>query len=84
ERLIEQLNEALLAYQMQDLVCSKCRLMKQDNFSVQCMACAGKYRTMVGAEEVRTQIAVYLDVASLNHLPMLLDLAKWANDCTVH
>ncbi|KAJ2466415.1 DNA polymerase epsilon catalytic subunit [Coemansia sp. RSA 2337] len=83
ERLIEQLNDCLLAYQMQDLVCGKCRLMKQDNFSVQCMACAGKYRTVVSAEETKTQIAVYLDVATLNRLPMLHDLAKWAYDNTV-
>ncbi|KAJ2908657.1 DNA polymerase epsilon catalytic subunit [Coemansia aciculifera] len=78
ERLIELLHEALLAYQMQDLVCGKCRLMKQDNFSVQCVACAGKYRTMVSPAAVRAQIQVYLDVAEMNRLPMLHDLAKWA------
>ncbi|KAJ2843776.1 DNA polymerase epsilon catalytic subunit, partial [Coemansia brasiliensis] len=45
ERLIEQLQSMLLTYQTQDLVCSKCRLMKQDNFSLQCVACAGPYKT---------------------------------------
>ncbi|KAJ2818571.1 DNA polymerase epsilon catalytic subunit [Coemansia furcata] len=80
ERLIEQLQALLLAFQIQDLVCGKCRLMKKDNFSVQCMACAGKYQAVVRPEDVRRQIAVYRDVAELNRLPMLHDLAKWAND----
>ncbi|KAJ2727071.1 DNA polymerase epsilon catalytic subunit [Coemansia sp. Benny D115] len=77
ERLIEQLQSLVLAYQMQDLVCSKCRLMKQDNFSVQCVSCAGKYKASVSVDELRTQIGVYIDVAQLNRLTMLLDLAKW-------
>ncbi|KAJ1651305.1 hypothetical protein GGF38_005621, partial [Coemansia sp. RSA 25] len=69
---------------MQDLVCAKCRLMKQDNFSVQCVACAGKYKTMVEPATIRSQIQVYLDVAELNRLPMLHDLAKWAFASTNH
>ncbi|KAI8325970.1 DUF1744-domain-containing protein [Martensiomyces pterosporus] len=80
ERLIEQLQAIVLAYQMQDLVCSKCRLMKQDNFSLQCTTCAGKYKTMVAAAGIRTQIGVYQDVALLNRLSMLHDLAAWAQD----
>ncbi|KAJ1668343.1 DNA polymerase epsilon catalytic subunit [Coemansia sp. RSA 1813] len=80
ERLIEQLRALVLSYQMQDLVCSKCRLMKQDNFSLQCASCAGKYKPAVSADSIRTQIAVYRDVALMNGLPMLLDLANWAHD----
>ncbi|KAJ2559538.1 DNA polymerase epsilon catalytic subunit [Coemansia sp. RSA 1933] len=80
ERLIEQLRALVLSYQMQDLVCSKCRLMKQDNFSLQCAGCAGKYRPVVSSDSIRTQIAVYRDVALMNNLSMLLDLANWAHD----
>ncbi|KAJ1965267.1 DNA polymerase epsilon catalytic subunit [Dipsacomyces acuminosporus] len=80
ERLIEQLQSIILSYQMQDLVCAKCRLMKQDNFTLQCGSCAGKYKTMVSAAGIKTQIGVYLDVALLNHLPMLHDLATWAQE----
>ncbi|KAJ2887474.1 DNA polymerase epsilon catalytic subunit [Coemansia asiatica] len=82
ERLIEQLQSLVLAYQMQDLVCVKCRLMKQDNFSMQCTGCAGKYKTTVSADEIRTQIGVYMDVAVINRLTMLLDMTKWAQDNT--
>ncbi|KAJ1731895.1 DNA polymerase epsilon catalytic subunit [Coemansia biformis] len=80
ERLVEQLHEQLLAYQMQDLVCVKCRLMKQDNFSLQCTGCAGKYRPTIDPAAVREQVRVYLDVAALNGLAMLHDLAQWAQD----
>ncbi|KAJ2222192.1 hypothetical protein IWW45_008672, partial [Coemansia sp. RSA 485] len=82
ERLIEQLQLQLLAYQMQDLVCTKCRLMKQDNFSMQCTGCAGKYKSTISADELRTQIGVYIDVAAINRLSMLQDMAKWAQDST--
>ncbi|KAJ2231118.1 DNA polymerase epsilon catalytic subunit [Coemansia sp. RSA 518] len=77
ERLIEQLQSMVLAYQMQDLVCAKCRLMKQDNFSLQCTSCAGKYKPTISAETIRNQVGVYADVAHLNRLSMLYDLAKW-------
>ncbi|KAJ1904161.1 DNA polymerase epsilon catalytic subunit, partial [Coemansia sp. IMI 209127] len=80
ERLIEQLRALVLSYQMQDLVCSKCRLMKQDNFSLQCASCAGKYKPAVSADSIRTQIDVYRDVAQMSNLAMLLDLASWAHD----
>ncbi|KAJ2388867.1 hypothetical protein GGI23_005962 [Coemansia sp. RSA 2559] len=80
ERLIEQLRALVLSYQMQDLVCSKCRLMKQDNFSLQCASCAGKYKPAVSADSIRTQIDVYRDVAQMSNLSMLLDLANWAHD----
>ncbi|KAI9505131.1 hypothetical protein BX070DRAFT_188883 [Coemansia spiralis] len=82
ERLIEQLHALILSYQMQDLVCSKCRLMKQDNFSLQCSSCAGKYKPLVSTASLRTQIDVYQDVALLNGLQMLYDLAKWAHTHT--
>ncbi|KAJ2357938.1 DNA polymerase epsilon catalytic subunit [Coemansia sp. RSA 2618] len=77
ERLIEQLQSMVLAYQVQDLVCAKCRLMKQDNFSLQCTSCAGKYKPTLSAEAIRNQVGVYMDVAHLNRLTMLYDLAKW-------
>ncbi|KAJ1827075.1 DNA polymerase epsilon catalytic subunit [Coemansia sp. RSA 2599] len=82
ERLIEQLQSLVLAYQMQDLVCVKCRLMKQDNFSMQCTGCAGKYKTTMSADELRTQISVYMDVAAINRLTMLLDMTKWVQSST--
>ncbi|KAJ1794146.1 hypothetical protein LPJ77_007176, partial [Coemansia sp. RSA 2523] len=72
-----QLQSMVLAYQMQDLVCAKCRLMKQDNFSLQCTSCAGKYKPTISAETIRNQVGVYADVAHLNRLSMLYDLAKW-------
>ncbi|KAJ2653591.1 DNA polymerase epsilon catalytic subunit [Coemansia sp. RSA 1250] len=83
ERLIEQLQSMLLTYQTQDLVCSKCRLMKQDNFSLQCVDCAGSYKTTVPAESIQKQVGVYLDVARLNNLSMLFDLASWIQNHTL-
>ncbi|PIA19573.1 DUF1744-domain-containing protein [Coemansia reversa NRRL 1564] len=80
ERLVEQLHVAILAYQSQDLICAKCRLMKQDNFSLQCASCAGSYKTTIDPGAIRTQISVYMDVAVLNHLTMLQSLAQWSQD----
>ncbi|KAJ1721294.1 DNA polymerase epsilon catalytic subunit [Coemansia erecta] len=78
ERLVEQLQRALLVFQTQDLVCARCRMMKQDNFSAQCAECAGRYRHSVDPREVRGMVDVYYDVADMNNLEMLRDLAQWA------
>lgn len=77
ERLVEQLQGLVLAFQMQDLVCGKCRLLKRDNFSVQCTECGGKYQRTMERAVARAQVEVYLDVAGYNKLGMLEDLAKW-------
>ncbi|KAJ2782430.1 DNA polymerase epsilon catalytic subunit [Coemansia interrupta] len=78
ERLVEQLQRALLVFQTQDLVCRRCRVMKRDNFSRQCMECAGAYGHSVGPREVQGMVDVYADVAAMNNLEMLGDLAQWA------
>ncbi|KAJ2391001.1 DNA polymerase epsilon catalytic subunit [Coemansia sp. RSA 2603] len=78
ERLVEQLHRALAVFQTQDLVCARCRLMKRDNFSLQCTECAGAYRHTVDPREIRALLDVYADVAAMNGLDMLHDLAQWA------
>lgn len=48
EALVHLVQKSLLAYQLQDLRCAKCRITKVENLREHCKICAGKYK-LVGA-----------------------------------
>lgn len=49
--LLQIVNKYSLAYQIQDLVCEKCRLVKAENLPVTCLKCAGKFLCKEPQEE---------------------------------
>ena len=51
ERLIEELQSKMISYNLQDLICKKCKNIKQNNLNKNC-SCAGslywyRYRFLV-------------------------------------
>jgi DNA polymerase epsilon subunit 1 len=46
--LVDHAQRTLVAYQLQDLICSKCRAIKMENVRPHCKTCAGAYQ-LVGA-----------------------------------
>ncbi len=42
-KLVESLQKKSLNFQIQDLVCEKCKLVKADNMSDICANCSGKF-----------------------------------------
>jgi DNA polymerase epsilon subunit 1 len=52
KRLIDVLNRKLMSYTLQDLQCSRCKEIKQDNIMEYC-SCAGTYKTLIEPEDVR-------------------------------
>jgi DNA polymerase epsilon subunit 1 len=43
--LVEIVQRHTMSYQLQDLICTKCQLVKPDNLSETCSSCSGSYVT---------------------------------------
>lgn len=62
KRLIEILNRKLMTYTLQDLQCTRCQQIKQDNIMEYC-PCAGTYKTLIQSEEVKELVKTFNLVA---------------------
>ena len=65
-----------MAYQLQDLVCVKCRLVKADNASAFC-ACSGKYALTLAAPAFLDKVQTAYRLAEFHRLEHLRDTAAW-------
>jgi len=76
ERLTKEVQRRLLAYQLQDLVCSQCRDVKMENMSRHCK-CGGTYETMESQSEFVRKIQVFANVAREQQLECLKETVEW-------
>jgi len=76
-QLVDQVNLALMAYQVQDLQCVKCKQVKAD-YLLQYCPCSGDYRTKTSAQDFANQVRTLLDVAEYHGLAWLQETASWA------
>lgn len=75
ERMIGQLHLLLTQYSTQDLKCSKCSQLKENEFEEHCK-CAGQWATTVDREAVVRKLAVYKSAAEFYGFGMLEDVAR--------
>jgi len=61
--LVEIVQNRILAYQIQDLRCDKCRQIKADNLSDICSNCSGKFITTIQSEKFRKDLKIFLNIA---------------------
>lgn len=69
-RLIDVLNRKLMSYTLQDLQCTRCKEIKQDNMMKYCQ-CAGNYKTLIHPSEVQKLFKTFNYVAD-NYSMVLL------------
>lgn len=62
KRLIDSLNRKLMSYTLQDLQCTRCQQIKQDNIMEYC-ACAGRYKTLIHPEEIQSLVKTFNQVS---------------------
>jgi DNA polymerase epsilon subunit 1 len=62
KRLIDSLNRKLMSYTLQDLQCTRCQQIKQDNIMEYC-ACAGSYKTLIRPQEIQTLVTTFNQVS---------------------
>lgn len=63
QRLIEDVQNMICKWQLQDLRCKRCRLVTADDLREQCAQCKGSIQTMIDCSSALRQIAVLKNLA---------------------
>ncbi|KAK6349869.1 DNA polymerase epsilon catalytic subunit [Orbilia brochopaga] len=75
ERMMADVEEMVVRYATQDLVCGKCKKIKTSDFQEHCV-CSGVWQLTVSKEETVARLKVYRSVAEYYSLPMLEENVK--------
>ncbi|KAF3906314.1 hypothetical protein ABW20_dc0103392 [Dactylellina cionopaga] len=75
ERMVANVEEMLIRYSTQDLVCGKCKKVKTSDFQEHCV-CSGVWKLTVSKEETVMKLKVYKSVAEYYSLQMLEENVK--------
>lgn len=75
KRLLDILNRKMMSYTLQDLQCIRCKQIKQDNLMSYC-TCAGKYKTLLNADETKDLIKVLLKIADAHSMNSLKEYTE--------
>lgn len=81
KRLIDILKRKSLAYQLQDFICEKCNLVKEDNLSLYCKNCSGKFVSTMSEDDIQSFISRFGKIADLHHFSWLNDIVQWMGEC---
>lgn len=74
--LVETVQKQSMAFQLQDLACSKCHMVKEDNCSPYC-ACSGEYALTMSAKEFNQRMTTMQKVAKFHNMKMLDEEITW-------
>lgn len=75
KRLIETLNRKLMSYTLQDLQCTRCQQIKQDNILEYC-ACAGAYKTLIKPGDIQALMKTFNLVADEYSMVLLKEYTE--------
>uniref|UniRef100_A0A3Q3JPX5 DNA polymerase epsilon catalytic subunit n=1 Tax=Monopterus albus TaxID=43700 RepID=A0A3Q3JPX5_MONAL len=74
--LVEALQKKLMSYTLQDLVCTKCKGVKEANMNLYC-GCAGDFDLTFSAKGFSEQITVFQNIASHYNMSFLKETIDW-------
>ncbi|KAG9339579.1 hypothetical protein JZ751_023470 [Albula glossodonta] len=74
--LVEALQKKLMSYTLQDLVCTKCKGVKESNMPVYC-SCAGDFTLTFSTKSFSEQINVFRNIATHYNMSFLLETIDW-------
>lgn len=76
-RLVQQLQNSSMAFQLQDLACEKCGEVKGDNLGMYC-SCSSKFRNaQESMESYQKRLRVFKNVADFHEFEWLKDTVEW-------
>ncbi|KAF7724021.1 DNA polymerase epsilon catalytic subunit [Apophysomyces ossiformis] len=78
ERMIEQVQRWLSAYQLQDLSCPRCRSVKRENLRKLCDRCGSQYKTLQNKNDLLRKLRMFRNVAKEQQLLFLFDVVEWS------
>ncbi|KAJ8379395.1 hypothetical protein SKAU_G00001730 [Synaphobranchus kaupii] len=74
--LVEALQKKLMTYTLQDLVCAKCKGVKEANMPVYCR-CAGDFTLTFSTKSFSEQIGVFRNIAAHYNMSFLQETIDW-------
>ncbi|XP_066545416.1 DNA polymerase epsilon catalytic subunit A [Amia ocellicauda] len=74
--LVEALQKKLMTYTLQDLVCSKCKGVKEANMPIYC-SCAGDFTLTLSTKSFSEQISVFRNIAAHYGMTFLQETIDW-------
>ncbi|XP_029426854.1 DNA polymerase epsilon catalytic subunit A isoform X2 [Rhinatrema bivittatum] len=74
--LIEALQKKLMAFTLQDLICPKCKGVKEANMPIYC-SCAGDFDLTISTKVFIEQISVFSNIARHYNMSYLLETIEW-------
>ncbi|XP_041095859.1 DNA polymerase epsilon catalytic subunit A [Polyodon spathula] len=74
--LVEALQKKLMTYTLQDLICTKCKGVKQANMPIYC-SCAGDFSLSLSTKGFSEQISVFRNIAAHYSMPFLQENISW-------
>ncbi|XP_019718434.1 DNA polymerase epsilon catalytic subunit A [Hippocampus comes] len=74
--LVEALQKKLMSYTLQDLVCTKCKGVKEANMPLYCK-CAGDFELTFPAKNFSEQVTVFRNIASHYNMSFLKETIDW-------
>ncbi|XP_030795668.1 DNA polymerase epsilon catalytic subunit A isoform X1 [Rhinopithecus roxellana] len=74
--LVEVLQKKLMAFTLQDLICLKCRGVKETSMPVYC-SCAGDFALTIHTQVFMEQIGIFRNIAQQYGMSYLLETLEW-------
>ncbi|KAI8376487.1 uncharacterized protein BYT42DRAFT_574794 [Radiomyces spectabilis] len=78
DRMISEVQRWLASYQLQDLVCTRCRSIKKENLMKQCDKCGSEYMPVQNKSELARKLGVFKNVGREQNLVLLLEIVNWS------
>jgi DNA polymerase epsilon subunit 1 len=75
--LIRDAQRMVVAYQVQDLQCKKCRLVKRDNMSMHCGCSGAPYELVVDTKTFYMSLRALNSVAAFHNFQLLTETLEW-------
>lgn len=67
---MDVIHRKIMSYTLQDLRCTRCKQIKQENMAELC-SCAGSFETLIPAKKLRQLLQTFLEVADTHQMDLL-------------
>ncbi|XP_040208047.1 DNA polymerase epsilon catalytic subunit A [Rana temporaria] len=81
--LVEALQKKMMAFMLQDLVCLKCKGVKEANMPVYC-TCAGDFSFTISVKTLMEQVNAFRNIAQHYQMQHLLETINWLMQQNAH
>ncbi|KJH52429.1 hypothetical protein DICVIV_01406 [Dictyocaulus viviparus] len=76
EVIADRLNTLLTAYLLQDHICNKCKMIRQDNLSKYC-ECSGVFENTISCDDFLCDVQTAGEIGEKFDLPITLETSRW-------